>query len=107
MQPVNRRQFVVAATAALGFIPLLSACGGGGSAPETASACPGYDTLTPEQLQARQALNYVDKTPQPEKHCGNCRFFNKDASSETCGGCQLFQGPVVAQGYCTAWAAIA
>ena len=101
--PLNRRQFVLASAAALGLAPLLSACGGG-SEPTAASECPGYDVLTPDQLQTRQALGYVDVTPQPEKRCDNCRFYNRTGGA--CGGCQLFQGPVLAQGYCNSWAAM-
>lgn len=104
--PLNRRQFVAASAAALGLVPLLSACGGSHE-PTTAAECPGYDTLTPDQLQTRQALGYVDASPYADKRCNNCRFYNRTSGDGACGGCQLFPGPVMSKGHCNSWAALA
>ena len=97
----TRRQFLASAAALVG-LPVLAACGG---APESASACAGYDALSPADVQQRAALQYVDKTPAPDKLCLNCRFYTAPAGGSPCGGCQLFAGPVLPGGYCTSWAA--
>ncbi|GAB5550129.1 MAG: high-potential iron-sulfur protein [Sandaracinaceae bacterium] len=101
----TRRQFIsraAAAGVALGAPSLLAACGGGD--PTTASACDGYSALTTQEVQVRQGLNYVDRSPKPAELCSNCMHYNAPAES-ACGGCKLFAGPVIAGGYCTAWAA--
>ena len=105
--PVSRRHFlsrVTAAGAVLGAGGLLAACGGG--APTTAAACDGYADLTPGEIQARQNFNYVDQTPIAAQNCANCASYKAPAGEGACGGCLLFAGPVVANGYCTGWAAM-
>ena len=102
----TRRRFLVAAGGALGFVPLVTLLAGCGGGDATAASCPGYSALTPEQLQARTALGYVDVTPVPGQRCDNCRFYNvPTGQTSPCGGCQLFQGPVSPGGYCRSWAA--
>lgn len=119
-EPTSRRQFLgrVAALGA-GASVFLAACGGDEAAPAaggeaapapasaniSASECAGYDALTPEQLQTRQALAYVDNSPNLEQLCSNCRFYNQPEGGSPCGGCQLFPGPVAPGGYCNSWAA--
>jgi hypothetical protein len=103
--PTTRRQFIsslAAAGAALSAPALLAACGGG--EPTTASACDGYDALAPQDLQLRQGFGYVDASPNPDKPCATCMHYTAPAAGP-CGGCKLFAGPVMAGGYCTAWAA--
>ena len=100
-ESVSRRRFLASAGAVLGVAPLLSACGGDVVA---AASCEGYDALSPTDVQARQALGYVDVTPDPAQRCDNCRLYNQPVGGSACGGCQLFLGPVAPAGYCTAWA---
>lgn len=111
-------RFAVLGAAGLGATSLLAACGGGEQAPATdgaapsgdgvvAAQCEGYDALTEQDLQTRQTLGYVDESPNPEQLCSNCRFYNQPEGGSPCGGCQLFQGPVAPEGYCTSWAAMA
>ena len=101
----SRRQFLATAGAALGLGPLVAACGGGGD-DVAAAECAGYDALTPQDLQARQALAYVDDTPIPVQRCDNCQFYVRARGRlSPCGGCQLFAGPVAPGGYCTGWVA--
>ncbi len=108
---------------------LLSACGGSGDSsdgsgsgggqtesgggPATASAdCGDLSQLTDAQKQQRaqmaKSLNYVEETPNENQYCSNCQLYQSPAQEETtgseCGGCQLFPGPVTANGYCTSWA---
>ena len=65
-------------------------------------ACTNLSGLTTAERQARTVLAYVDRSPQPDKRCDNCRFF-KSAGPEKCGGCQLIKGPVHPKGYCKSW----
>jgi hypothetical protein len=110
---------------------LLSACGGsddsgggsgadggsqtqsGGGGTTTASAdCSDLSALSDAQKQQRQqmanSLNYVEETPNENQYCANCQLYQSPEQEETtgseCGGCQLFPGPVTANGYCTSWA---
>lgn len=99
---VTRRRFLASTGALLGLGPLVAACGD----PVAAATCEGYDALTPQDLQTRAALGYVDASPKPAELCTNCRLYNAPAGGSACGGCQLFQGPVAPLGWCTSWAPI-
>ena len=106
--PVSRRDFLArfaAAGAVVSASSVLAACGGGG-APTTAAACEGYASVAPEALQIRQTFQYVDQTPNAAQNCANCASYIAPAGEGACGGCKLFAGPVVANGYCTGWAAM-
>ena len=93
-------------------MPLVAACGddtvgaaGAGSAPVVdASSCAGHDAMTPEQVQMRQSLGYVDASPTEVSDCANCRFYTEPAGGSACGACQLFRGPVSPGGWCRSWA---
>ena len=99
--PVSRRRFLVSTGAVLGLGPVLAACGGGDV---TAASCEGYSALTAQDLSTREALGYVDATPNAAQRCDNCRLYNAAAAGADCGGCQLFAGPVAPAGWCRSWA---
>ena len=101
----SRRDFLArfaAAGVVIGAPTLLAACGGG--TPSTASACEGYASLSPEELQVRQSLQYVDPSPIADQTCSNCLQYVAPAEG-VCGGCKLFAGPVLASGHCISWVA--
>lgn len=101
----SRRRFLAATAGALGLAPVLAACGGGSGV--EAASCDGYDALTPQDLQARAALQYVDNTPIPAQRCDNCQFYvPAEGGASPCGGCQLFAGPVAPAGYCVSWVGV-
>jgi hypothetical protein len=57
--------------------------------------------LTPEQLQTRTALAYVDAGPDPTRHCVACAQWVPNANDpEQCGGCKVFAGPIHPNGTC-------
>ena len=56
-------------------------------------------------LTSRRRFLAATASPNPQQLCSNCRFYNVPAGGSPCGGCQLFQGPVAPEGYCTSWAA--
>lgn len=125
---LSRRLFLqrisFAGVAGIGAGMLAAGCGGGEEAPaeeippagETApptaaqqeygmTECGDLSALTPEEMQQRVALNYVDRTPIPEKQCQNCQLYIVPEGGGPCGGCQILKGPVHQEGYCTAWVA--
>lgn len=69
--------------------------------------CDDYTGVSAEDLAKRKKLAYVNKSPIPDSHCGNCALHLPPADGKTCGGCMLFKGPVRTTGYCTYWAPIA
>lgn len=79
----------------------LVATGCGGEQAEL--TCTDTSGLPPADLATRQTLEYVDRTPFPEKRCDNCRFFQ--AVPNQCGACQLVKGPINPAGYCKSWVA--
>jgi hypothetical protein len=102
---------------------LLAACGGsddsGGSSSGSSSSsssgsasasgnCSDLSSLSDAQKKQRsqmvKSLQYVEETPQPDKNCANCQLYIESEYGEGCGGCQLFPGPVAANGYCNSWA---
>ncbi len=116
--PESRRSFLTRlftiGTIGVGVAGTLSACGGGDAEPSGEAAdvpsevvaCENYEGLTEQELAVRQTLNYVPDSPNANQVCSNCRFYVAPAAGETCGGCQLFKGPVNPGGYCTSWAAM-
>lgn len=118
---VSRRDFLqrlsALGLAGVGGSALLTGCGGGddssssdgGSATTASDTCNDLSGLTDEEKSRREgqvnALNYVSETPREGQRCNNCQFWKPDAYESPCGGCQLFPGPVNAQGYCTGWIA--
>jgi len=107
------RTFGALIPAVLGAGALMSGCGGDagkGDSGEDASLsgitdCGDLSGVSEAELEKRKSLGYVDETPMPESHCGNCLLYLAPDKEGTCGGCQLFKGPVFEQGYCTYWAA--
>jgi hypothetical protein len=65
--------------------------------------CAGNTDLSASDIAARQAVNYVDESPQADKDCANCRFFKQPAEGAACGGCEIVKGPIAPEGYCNAW----
>ena len=59
--------------------------------------------LPPVDIQTRKALEYVDKSPDPQKACASCAQY-VGAPVGSCAGCKMFKGPVNPKGYCKAWA---
>lgn len=102
MSDLSRRRFLVSTAALVGLAPLAAGCGD-----ETirAANCEGYGALDTAALKQRQALGYVDVTPNPAQQCTGCRFYQAPAPGAACGGCQLFAGPVAPGGYCASWVA--
>jgi hypothetical protein len=68
--------------------------------------CDDLAGVSPEEIEKRKKLAYVNKTPIPDSRCNNCTLFIPAAKDKPCGGCMLFKGPVRPEGYCAYWAPI-
>jgi hypothetical protein len=109
-QRVNRREFLhrislLGAAGASGST-LLAACGREEQSEQTAAgqSCDDVSGLTEQEIRAREVLQYVEQTPNPDERCDNCQFWLSPEGGAFCGGCQLFRGPVHPQGWCISWA---
>lgn len=100
---VARREFITKG-ARLGFAAGLAMfhAGCGGTEPSVFT-CTDTSGLTPSELKARDALKYVEQSPDPSKTCKNCQLFVKPEQPARCGGCTLAKGPYHPDGYCIAW----
>ena len=114
----SRRKFLLntllAGSAVLGTGLVFSSCNSGTTTTNESAnnddlppvdKCNDYTGVSEAELQKRNSLGYVEETPMPESNCANCLLFLLPKEGETCGGCQLFKGPVFDNAYCTYWAA--
>ena len=97
---LSRRTALQILGAAPALSALLTACGGKGE-PDSCSDVAG---LSEPEKMGRSALQYVDSSPQADKHCRDCNLFQPPPEPSQCGGCQVVKGPIHPNGYCTAWA---
>ena len=86
----------------LGAVPLLSLGCGKKTEPDS---CNDVSALGDAEKSARSALQYVDRSPQADKHCDQCSLYQPASDPAACGGCQVVKGPIHPKGYCTAFAA--
>jgi hypothetical protein len=114
---MKRKDFLKSvALGAMSSSVLLAACGGGSNQQTTAPAteptpapqaatgdCNDTSGLTEADLQQRQSLGYVAQSNVEGKNCTNCRFYQEGSQENGCGGCQLFKGSVLPEGYCNSW----
>jgi hypothetical protein len=67
-------------------------------------SCQDVGALSDAEKTGRTALQYTDKSPQADKLCEKCNFWQPPGDPAQCGGCQLVKGPIHPKGYCTAFA---
>jgi len=51
---------------------------------------------------SKAAMKYQDK-PKGDQQCSNCKFFIPGKTPEASGTCQLVEGSISPQGWCTAY----
>jgi hypothetical protein len=87
----------------LGAVPVLSAvvsaCGPKGPP----DSCSDTNGLSEPEKMARNALQYVDHSPQPDKKCNGCQHYVAPPEISQCGSCKVVKGPIHPEGYCTSW----
>ncbi len=69
------------------------------------SQCDDLSKVSEVELKKRKSLGYTETSPIPENQCDNCNLYIPPVEGQKCGGCILFKGPVLEEGYCTYWAA--
>ena len=99
-QQLTRRAVLRLFGAAPVAASLLSACG----KKDQPDSCQDVSALSESEKTGRSALQYTDKSPQPDKRCDICNFWQPPSDPSQCGGCQLVKGPIHPKGYCTAYA---
>ena len=69
-----------------------------------ADPCADVSGLNEAELKMRnETLKYVARSPEANKLCDNCKFWEPPTAGEFCGGCELIKGPINPKGYCTSW----
>jgi hypothetical protein len=51
----------------------------------------------------RKTLEYVPISAVVQQQCAGCEFFSV-ADAQSCGECEILNGPVNSRGHCTSWA---
>jgi high potential iron-sulfur protein len=72
---------------------------------EKYSICANPSALSQAENRQRKLDNYTEKSLDPGKTCGTCRFFTSAAEPTACGQCEIFNGPANPKGKCDDWAA--
>jgi hypothetical protein len=108
MDRISRKDFLVkglvTGAAVVGAGAILAACKKEEKKAEaSAASCNDVTGLSPDDIQQRTNLQYVDQTPDPSKRCDGCALYVAPAAGATCGGCNLIKGPISPAGYCTSW----
>ena len=70
-------------------------------ADKPAAGCTDVSALTDAEMANRNALKYVDKSPDPAKNCSGCALYTPGSP---CGGCTVIKGPIAPDATCTAFA---
>jgi|SRR5579859_3388894 len=104
-QPLLTRRDLLRRSAGLGAVALgvggVLACDHKPKGPH----CTDESGLTPDEVTARHTLEYVEKTPDPQKYCTNCQQFVPPPSGKGCGTCKVVKGPINPDGHCKSWLA--
>ena len=107
MKDLNRREFILKNLAPMAGIAILGGLVSGCKKSDTKVAekdpCSDLSQLTEEEKLIRKELEYVAKSPYPEKVCDNCAVWIKPEEGKVCGGCEIMAGPVHPKGYCASW----
>lgn len=97
---LSRRDSLKALVVLPASAALAAACQSGPAMPER---CDDVSTLSDPEKMARNALQYTDRTPYPDKKCRDCTHYTVPAMETQCGGCKVVKGPIHPEGYCTSW----
>ena len=68
-------------------------------------SCDDLSNVSAAEIEKRQKFGYINKSPDPDRSCGNCTLHIPPVSDKDCGGCLLFKGPVNTDGYCIQYVA--
>lgn len=94
---LGRRRFLLSVSAA--------ALGAGCGKPSRENlSCMDLTGLAPDDVSARNAVSYMDRSRDRSKTCETCVQFVAPKSDGTCASCKVLKGPVHPDGYCSAYA---
>jgi len=96
MKRVSRRELLHAGLALGTFAP---ACSRGGT-----FLCTDVSTLSVQQIEIRNKLQYRDQAAKPELACDQCSQYVASPSDVGCGSCKVMPGPAHPQGSCLVFA---
>jgi len=101
------KKLFVSAISFTGIAVFIEACGGNEEKQPVqkkfSDPCGDLSGVSQSDIQIREQFEYVAMTPDKEKTCFNCAHYTLPAAGNNCGTCQLFKGPVNANGYCNQW----
>jgi hypothetical protein len=60
--------------------------------------------VTPDDLQARATLGYVEPSRDADRTCSRCQQYVTPAAAGACGGCKVLKGAIHPHGSCRAFA---
>ncbi len=98
--PLSRRE-LLRGTILLPLVALAGPVIGGCS--DSGPVCVDPELLSAGEEQMRETLEYVARASARSKRCGDCQFFAANGEDD-CGECEILDGAVSRQGYCTSWA---
>jgi hypothetical protein len=68
-------------------------------------SCKDTAGLNDADKATRTTLQYTDRSPEKDRRCAACTYWQPNQDVAQCGGCQLVKGPIHPHGFCTAFAA--
>lgn len=110
-------KFIISGTLFVGGASFLNSCNskksgekkaenGNVNARADVESCDDLSGVSAGELEKRNRLAYVEKSPMSDSRCDNCSLYLPPSEKSECGGCMLFEGPVFAEAYCTYWAPV-
>lgn len=60
--------------------------------------------VSSDDVTARNAVSYMDRSRDKTKSCESCVQFNAPKEPSACGSCKVVKGPIHPDGYCNAYA---
>lgn len=66
-------------------------------------SCVDPDELSDSLRDMRESLDYTDTAGRTNQACNGCSFFKPLKAGDSCGHCEVLQGPVSATGHCVSW----
>ncbi|MDC1067682.1 high-potential iron-sulfur protein [Candidatus Kapabacteria bacterium] len=66
--------------------------------------CSDLTGVAEDEVKKRNTIyQYKEVSDKEGQMCQNCQLYNKASDEGSCGGCQLFKGPVQSNGWCVSW----
>ncbi len=73
------------------------------AAQEAAEPCNDTSSLSQAEIETREDLEYVSRSPDGTELCRDCAFWRPSPKGDLCGTCTLMEGPIHPLGTCITW----